>query len=152
MVDFRASADAIALPKCWLFHHIGYAAKNMTEEQGLFKSMGYVLEGEPFVDPLQGVRGCFLNGGGPRIELLENLDGAQTLTPWLNSGVKFYHLAYEVPEMQAVIDWVRLSRGRLTVKPVPAVAFGGRKICFALFRANILLEFIEMDQGGTAYE
>ena len=73
----RPSAALIALE----FHHIGYATPSLEKERAFFAFLGYHLEGEPFADRLQGVTGCFLSGPGPRIELLENLIGANTLTP-----------------------------------------------------------------------
>ncbi len=128
----------------WRFHHIGCATRSMAQEQLLFYAMGYTLEAEPFVDSVQGVRGCFLIGAGPRIELLEGLEGSSTLRPWLDAGIRFYHMAYEVPDLDHSLTWVRQQRGRITVQPVPAVAFGGRKICFAIFRNKVFLELIEM--------
>jgi methylmalonyl-CoA/ethylmalonyl-CoA epimerase len=127
-----------------IFHHIGYATKSLVREREFFKQLGYVPEGIEFSDPEQGVRGCFLEGPGPRIELLENLTGSDTLTPWLNTGTRMYHLAYQVEDLDKAVDWARRQRGRMAVAPVPAVAFNGRRICFFVFREGPMLEFIEL--------
>lgn len=127
-----------------IFHHIGYATKSLVREREYFKQLGYLQEGEDFIDPKQGILGCFLKGPGPRIELLENLPGSDTLTPWLNTGIRMYHLAYQVEDLDEAIFWARSQRGRMTVAPVPAIAFNGRRICFFVFREGLMLEFIEI--------
>lgn len=125
------------------FHHVGYASVSVARERDFFALLGYQQEGDWFVDPIQGVAGCFLTGPGPRIELLENLPEAKTLTPWLASGIKMYHLAYLVVDLEASLDWARGQRARVTVMPVASVAFGGRRISFVMFRNGLMLEFIE---------
>jgi methylmalonyl-CoA/ethylmalonyl-CoA epimerase len=125
------------------FHHIGYATTSIEREEATFGLLGYRSEGEAFTDPTQGIRGLFLTGPGPRIELLEGLPESSTLTPWLASGIRMYHLAYTVPDIGGAVSWARSQRARITVEPVPAVAFGGRRISFAMFRNGLLVEFIE---------
>jgi methylmalonyl-CoA/ethylmalonyl-CoA epimerase len=132
------------LPTGYYFHHIGYATRSLLREREFFKQLGYVQNGLDFRDPEQGVIGCFLEGSGPRLELLENLPESDTLTPWLNSGIRMYHLAYQVEDLEKAINWAREKRGRMTVAPVPAVAFKGRRICFFAFREGPMLEFIEL--------
>jgi methylmalonyl-CoA/ethylmalonyl-CoA epimerase len=131
------------LPAGAIFHHIGYATASLVREREFFKCLGYQQEGLDFKDPEQGIRGCFLQGPGPRLELLENLPGADTLTPWLNTGIKMYHFAYQVEDLDMAIFWARSQRGKMTVAPVPAVAFEERRICFFAFRQGPMLEFIE---------
>ena len=131
------------LPKGYEFHHIGCATASIERERGVFELLGYQVEGGQFVDTLQGVAGCFMCGPGPRIELLENLPGADTLSPWINAGVKFYHFAYQVDAMSNAIDWARSQRAKVIVQPVPAVAFNGRHISFVMLRNRLMLEFIQ---------
>jgi methylmalonyl-CoA/ethylmalonyl-CoA epimerase len=54
-----------------------------------------------------------------------------------------YHLGYEVDDVVAAIEWACQQRAKVIVPPVPAVAFGGRRIAFVIFRHGLLLEFIE---------
>lgn len=131
------------LPAGYDFHHIGYATTSIDREQGLLEFLGYRQESKSFVDLVQGISGCFLIGLGPRIELLENLPESQTLTPWLNAGIKMYHLAYWVDSIDTTIEWVRSQRAKVIVQPVSAIAFGGRRISFVMFRNGLMLEFIE---------
>jgi methylmalonyl-CoA/ethylmalonyl-CoA epimerase len=131
------------IPENFVFHHIGCATQSIEREYSFFSSLGYASEDKDFSDEIQGIRGCFLVGAGPRVELLENLPGSRTLTPWLNAGIKFYHFAYFVTDIDVALIWARKSKGRVVVLPVPAVAFGGRLISFVMFRNGMLVELIE---------
>ena len=142
--------DTPTMPAGHAFHHIGYACTTITRERSVLEAMGYRLEQAAFSDPVQGVHGCFMVGAGPRIELLENLPGSDTLTPWLSAGIKMYHLAYEVNDIHATLAWARGRRGIVKVRPVAAVAFGGRLIAFVFFRNGLLTEFIEAERGSGA--
>mgnify|MGYP001627786527 FL=1 len=101
------------------------------------------MEGEMFVDPQQGITGCFLIGSGPRVELLENLPGSDTLTPWIKAGIKLYHTAYVVPKIDEALSYLKQHRARIVVEPVRAVAFGDREIAFAMLRNKLLVELIQ---------
>jgi len=136
--------DIPVLPEGYKFHHIGYATNSIKREKAVFEFLGYSLDGGFFRDEVQGVEGCFMTGPGPRIELLENIPGSDTLTPWLESGIKMYHFAFSVNDINKAIEWSRTQRARVIVEPVSAVAFEGRKICFLMFRNALLIEFIEM--------
>ncbi len=136
------------LPAGCHFHHIGYATESVEREATLFSSLGCRAEGDTFSDPTQGIRGLFMAGAGPRIELLENLPGASTLTPFLERGTRMYHLAYTVPDLAAAMAWAGTQRARVAVPPVAAVAFGGRCIAFIVFRHGLMLEFIEQEHGA----
>lgn len=139
-----AGMGPVAVPPGLSFHHLGYACASIAQERGVFETLGYRQEGSAFTDPIQAVNGCFLVGPGPRIELLENTEGSRTLTPWLDAGTKLYHMAYEVDTtLEEALGWVQRERARVVVKPVPAVAFGGRLVCFVMFRRGLLLELIE---------
>lgn len=136
-------SDLPSLPLGYEFHHIGCATASMERERNLFEFLGYKLEGESFIDPIQGIEGCFLTGPGPRIELLQNLPGKDTLTPWLNNGVKMYHFAYMVEDIMAALAWANSQRAIVVVQPVASIAFGGRRISFIMFRTELMIEFIE---------
>lgn len=132
-----------SLPPGCTFHHLGYACAALDKDRAQFERMGYVAEAAGFEDPAQGIRGLFMTGAGPRVELLENLPGSATLTPWLAQGTRIYHFAYEVPDLAAALAWARAQRAVTTVQPVAAVAFNGRRIAFVMLRTGFMLEFIE---------
>lgn len=125
------------------FHHIGVACSDLERETAVFEMLGYEREGADFEDPRQGIRGRFVVGTGPRMELLEPLGDAQTLEPWLRVNTKMYHQAFQVSDMESGIEVLRARRARVVVPPVPAVAFGGRSIAFLILPTMMLVELIE---------
>ncbi len=124
------------------FHHIGVACYDLDREEHQFAALGYLREGVEFSDPVQGVRGRFLVGGGPRLELLRNHDEPGVLSPWLRKGIRFYHLAYETNDIIAQAGALALLGGKEVVAPVSAVAFAGRLICFYMMPNGTLVELV----------
>jgi methylmalonyl-CoA/ethylmalonyl-CoA epimerase len=124
------------------FHHIGVACRDLGAEMRWFTTLGYQPEGPDFTDPVQGISGRFLTGGGPRLELLAPLSETGVLAPWLKSGVKLYHLAYQTENLDAEIERLRADGAKVIVAPVPAVAYDGRKIAFLALRNSLLTELI----------
>jgi methylmalonyl-CoA/ethylmalonyl-CoA epimerase len=127
------------------FHHIGYACRNIDAEAKRLSLLGYVPEGEDFDDFTQRIRGRFVVGPGPRLELLVQHEGASVLDPWLSKGVKMYHLAYEVDDLSLEIETMRLGGSKVVVAPTPAVAFFNREISFLLMPNMLLVELIQAD-------
>jgi methylmalonyl-CoA/ethylmalonyl-CoA epimerase len=130
------------------FHHVGFACTDLDGEAARLAILGYRAEADDFADPVQGIRGRFLVGPGPRLELLAPLPGRDVLEPWLRAGVKLYHLAYEVAEMDATIALLVGRRVRLVSGPVPAVAFDGRPIAFLMLPNLLLIELIGAPEAG----
>ena len=124
------------------FHHIGVACRDLDSETSRFAALGYEQEGTDFTDPIQGVSGRFLVGGGPRLELLVPLSTEGCLAPWLKTGAKLYHLAYMTPDFDGEILRLRGQGAKTVVQPVPAVAFGGRRITFLMLPNMMLVELI----------
>ena len=128
------------------FHHIGVACRDLAGEAQSYAALGYAPEGASFEDPVQRIRGQFLVAEGqPRLELLVNAGDSGPLDPWLEKGIKLYHFAYEVSDLEAAIDELRGHRGRVVIPPVPAVAFDMRRIAFLMQANGALTEFIEMN-------
>ncbi len=126
-----------------IFHHIGVACHNLDAEEEAFSILGYVRESPEFYDPIQGVHGRFLVGGGPRLEILRNHDDPGVLSNWLRKGIRFYHVAYETELFDACSEAFAADGAKCVVMPVPAVAFGGRMISFYLMRNLTLVELID---------
>lgn len=125
------------------FHHVGVACRDLDLEASRFALLGYRREGPDFEDPIQGVRGRFLIGGGPRMELLVSTGPGGVLAPWLKTGQKMYHLAYEVSDIVSACAALAGAGAKTVVPPVPAVAFGGRRISFLMLPNMLLVELIE---------
>jgi methylmalonyl-CoA/ethylmalonyl-CoA epimerase len=124
------------------FHHVGVACRDVEAESKLLSALGYRIEGEDFFDPVQGVSGRFMAGGGPRLELLTSLEQQGVLTPWLKTNIKLYHLAYETDEIEAGISELRQRGAKVLVRPVKAVAFEQRLISFVMLPNLLLVELI----------
>ena len=125
------------------FHHVGVACRDLDSEERRFAALGYAVERADFADPAQGVTGRFLVGGGPRMELLSSLDGNGVLSPWMKTGVKLYHLAYEVPDLDEAVAFLRKEGAKVVVPQVPAVAFDARRITFLMLPNMLMAELIE---------
>jgi len=124
------------------FHHVGVACRDLDVEMGPLLIMGYHVEENDFIDPIQGVRGRFLSGQSPRLELLVALPGSRVLDPWLKSSARFYHLGYETPSLQQAISTLLARDAILAVEPVQSVAFPGRRIAFLMLPTMLLIELI----------
>jgi methylmalonyl-CoA/ethylmalonyl-CoA epimerase len=125
------------------FHHIGVACRDVDAEAKTYESLGYRREGEDFVDPRQGIRGRFIAGPGPRLELLVGLPGSTVLEPWLRKGVRYYHQAFLTEDLRTGLEQLLSAGAKLVTEPVPAVAFGGREIAFVMLRNVTLVELIQ---------
>lgn len=134
-------------PPTLSFHHFGIACGDLERETRAYALLGYHPEGQDFEDPAQGVRGRFLVGGGPRLECLVPLPGSVVLEPWLAAGSRIYHQAFVTADLDASQRALCSGGGRTVVAPVPATAFGGRRICFVMLRTMSLVELIQSPCG-----
>ena len=123
------------------YHHLGVACVSIERELAIYRQLGYVLE-RSFEDPIQGVRGIFVQLGDMRLELLENLSGSSTLNVWLNREIKYYHIGYYVESVSEGLAWMKNHRVLVTSKPKPAIAFDNRSIMFGMTRTGDLIELI----------
>ncbi len=120
-----------------IFHHLGIAVNSILDDKLTYLSLGYTEETAIYVDQNLGIK-CqfFLHSSGPRIELVEALDGIEVLDPWLKGGSPIYHMGFEV-------EGGYQPTNALQIFPdTPAVAFGGRNVCFYLKKGRQLIEFI----------
>jgi methylmalonyl-CoA/ethylmalonyl-CoA epimerase len=125
------------------FHHIGIVCRSFESDQQRLESLGYRQEEEDFHDPIQRVYVRFLVGGGPRIELVRADGTSGPLESWLKTGSKIYHMAYFVDCMDSALQEAVLQGSKVLVTPVPAAAFGGRKISFVMMPNMLLIELIQ---------
>lgn len=137
---FAAVADPPVL--ALEFHHIGIACEAIDDDRPTWQMLGYRIDGERFVDPAQGIRGLFMVGGGPRIELLEPLEGSQTLAPWLKRRVKLYHAGFLAADFKPALAALVDAGGMVTREPIRSAYFGSL-IAFVMMPNMALLEIIE---------
>ena len=134
----------------FLFHHIGLACLDLEVERCAHLALGFEAEGDVFVDPVQRIRGQFLRSGAFRVELLIPTTEDSPLHGFLRRGQKMYHQAFEVADLAAAVRQLRAAGALLVVPPCPAVAFGGRKICFLMLKTEMLVELIAASQPEAA--
>jgi methylmalonyl-CoA/ethylmalonyl-CoA epimerase len=111
---------------------LGIATDSLQQDHWAYGALGYRSEGAIVVENLQGVRGQFLVGGGPRLELLEPLPGSETLAPFLSRGIKCYHHAYEVESLEDSLAALRAAGAKQLAPPVDAAAFNRREVFLML--------------------
>lgn len=125
------------------FHHIGVATAEMEREYMSFYMLGYKKTSEIFEDLNQGIKGCFLEAKNqPSIELLENLEGRNTVEVFLASGNKMYHLAYLVKNIDCALDVFKCCRAKVISDCKESVYFG-KRICFLILPNRLMIELIE---------
>ena len=127
-----------------IFHHVGIATESIVKTSELYAEAGY-RKSEVIYDPKQNVKICFLEkDGSPLLELVESVDETSPVRNILNKiGVSAYHFCYEVENLEDSIAQLRQKKFMLLVKPVEAVAFDGRRICFLYHKETGLIELLE---------
>ena len=135
------------------FHHVGIAVHNIAEAAPWWTTVNGFHEASNIIhDPLQKVRVQFLETTeGFRVELVEPAADDSPVRRYLdgpNGGM--YHICYEVEDLEATVaEW--RGRGAFPVtKPLPAVAFAGRRIIFLLTPQKQLVEFVEAESPAAA--
>jgi len=128
-------------------HHIGVVLASIQESAESFaRSLGATWDGNIIFDPLQKVRVTFLQGAHASdalIELVEPAGPDSPVSSFLEGRGGLHHLCYEVEDLELHLAFCK-SIGTIIIRtPVPAVAFGGRRIAWALTRKRLLLEFLE---------
>ncbi|HXA92275.1 MAG TPA: VOC family protein [Steroidobacteraceae bacterium] len=130
-------------------HHVGFVVADIAAcVEGFALSLRASWSGEIVTDPLQRVKAAFLTVASDAvlIELVEPTGPDSPVQRFLTerSG-GMHHLCYEVSDAEAELSRIRTCKGLIVSRPTPAVAFGGRRIAWALTREKVLLEFLERD-------
>ena len=133
-------------------HHVGFVVADIAAcVESFALSFRASWSGEVITDPLQRVKAAFLTvaGNGVLIELVEPTGPDSPVQRFLTerSG-GMHHLCYEVSDADAELVRIRSARGLIVSRPQAAVAFGGRRIAWALTREKVLLEFLERNLRG----
>jgi methylmalonyl-CoA/ethylmalonyl-CoA epimerase len=131
------------------FHHLGVACESIEAEAAVWKALGYFQEGNAFVDEVQGIRGLFMVGGGPRIELLEATNNSTTLSPFIKRRIKLYHMGYLVDSFEAATETLIAGGATFARSPMVSVYFESR-IAFLMMRNMTLVEIVEAQRNFRA--
>jgi methylmalonyl-CoA/ethylmalonyl-CoA epimerase len=132
-------------------HHIGFVVASIEKSAAPFsESAGAVWDGKIIEDPIQQAKVSFLamgQSGEPMIELVEPAGEASPVTGFLKRGGGLHHLCYEVASLDWSLELCRKRKNLLVRAPVPAVAFGGRRIAWVYTRQKLLVEYLEAPAG-----
>ena len=128
-------------------HHVGFVVADIAGcVEGFALAMRASWSGEIIIDPLQRVKAAFLTVEGNRvlIELVEPSGPDSPVHRFLTERAGgMHHLCYEVDDANVELMRIRSCKGLIVSRPTPAVAFGGRRIGWALTHEKVLLEFLE---------
>ena len=125
------------------FEHIGVAVKNIEKEMKNYLLLGYRQVSYIFEDNTQGIRGVFLaREGHPKLELLENLEGRDTVTKQLESGNKMYHRAYLTKNIEAAVELFKANKAKV-ISPMVMSTFYKTRICFMILPNMEMIELVE---------
>jgi methylmalonyl-CoA/ethylmalonyl-CoA epimerase len=134
-------------PRPATFHHVGYVVKSIAEIGEEFsRSIGAEWDGNIIHDPLQEAKVTFLFSGGrqgPSLELVEPAGDKSPLHRFLAKGGGLHHVCYEVDSLATQLQQSRAAGCLVVREPLPAVAFGGRKIAWVYTRQKLLVEYLE---------
>jgi methylmalonyl-CoA/ethylmalonyl-CoA epimerase len=142
--DPTASTNAVDDAK---LHHFGFVVSSIEESAETFaRSLAASWDQNIIFDPIQKVRVAFFRGSNtadPLIELVEPGEPESPVSRFLERGGGLHHLCYEVGDLQSHLVFCK-SVGNIVIRsPVAAVAFGGRRIAWAVTKNKLLIEFLE---------
>ena len=127
-------------------HHIGIACKDIIKTRAsVCRLHGLSNLPEIVQDPRQEIELCLIPlDSGLHLELVagtkvENL---------LKKGSTYYHLCYEVPDLESSITNLRALGCFPVFGPIEAVLFGGRRVVF-LMSPMVLVELLEDDKRSN---
>ncbi len=133
------------------FHHIGIACYDIEKTSSFYISQGYTKT-ETVYDSVQNVNICFLNPPCTEkkgcIELVSPKDDTSPVCKFLQkNGVSPYHICYEVKDLEETITELKKQKFIIVKKQTPAIAFGGKMICFVFSKDTGLIEFVENEEA-----
>jgi methylmalonyl-CoA/ethylmalonyl-CoA epimerase len=128
--------------------HVGVAVPSLgPTTESLAALFGYQVVSGPFDDPIQKVSVNFLAKSSQdvaEIELIAPLSTDSPITAMLGKGGgAAYHLCLETNDIDKALDHAKKNGCIVVAAPVPAVAFGGRRIAWIYTNARQLFELVE---------
>lgn len=131
---------------------MGFVVASIEKSAPTFaQSLAAEWDGHILHDPNQGVRVSFLRSRHPADPLFELVEPAGENAPvqsFLKRGGGLHHVCYEVDNLDEALTRIRSVGGLVTRQPLPAVAFGGRRIAWVYTRHKLLIEYLERSGDG----
>ncbi|MCR5747529.1 MAG: VOC family protein [Lachnospiraceae bacterium] len=125
-------------------HHVGYLSKNINKSLASFEELGYRAETEIVYDPLRDIDIVFLQNDGYRVELVSPKSKASPVYDTLKKlGDGPYHICYICDDIEEKMEELREKGYMPTGEIEPAVAIGGKRVCFMFRRQVGIIELLE---------
>lgn len=125
-------------------HHIGIVVPDIVRYEADLKPFGLQPITPIIHDSVQQVKVQFWRAGAdPQVELVEPVGPNSPARASLDKGAGLNHLCYEVNDLDQTFAHARDVGAIPICAPVPAEAFGGRRICFVFYPTLGLIEFVE---------
>lgn len=130
--------------------HVGVAVPSLGPTTEMLSSLfGYRVISGPFDDPIQKVSVNFLTQSDQdiaEIELIAPLtDDSPIKSTLAKGGGAAYHLCFETSDIDKAIEHAKKNGCILLGQPVPATAFGGRRIAWIYTSSRQLFELVEAE-------
>jgi methylmalonyl-CoA/ethylmalonyl-CoA epimerase len=129
------------------FHHVGFVVTSIADSVAGFANILQAdWDEQIFQDPNQGVWITFLKSrrvGDPLWELVEPADQKSPVYSFADKGGGLHHVCYVVDHLEPALASARSRGAIVTRQPLPAVAFGGRRIAWIYTKNRLLIEYLE---------
>jgi methylmalonyl-CoA/ethylmalonyl-CoA epimerase len=133
-----------------ILHHLGFAVASIAAVAEEFAvSMSARWDGRIIHDPAQRVRVAFfspIDTRNPVFELVEPASETSPVSNFLKKRVGLHHVCYETDDLESRLRDASAMRSVIIAEPVPAVAFGGRRIAWVCSENFLLVEFLERER------
>ena len=131
-------------------HHVGFVVKEITSTiRGFQRSLDAAWDGAIFEDPNQKVKVAFLStqANAAQIELVEPAAAGSPVAKFLQDrGGGLHHVCYEVQDIEQALAVFKARGAVIAKRPLPAVAFDGRRIAWIITAEKLLVELLEQRQ------
>jgi methylmalonyl-CoA/ethylmalonyl-CoA epimerase len=149
--DLVREASMTATSLSWqpegTFHHVGFVVKSIANSvNGFAAILRAEWDEQVFHDPKQGVRVTFLKSAeaaDPLLELVEPADQESPVQSFAAKGGGLHHVCYVVEKLEDALTRARSLGALIAREPMPAVAFGGRRIGWIYTKDRLLIEYLE---------
>lgn len=125
------------------FHHIGVISKSIEKHLEKLARQYDIIETSSIVfDTMQNARVCMVyTTHNINIELIEG-DVVKNLA---KRGIEYYHICYEVDDLDKSTTTMLEKGAQLVAPPKPAILFEGRRVAF-LYTTLGLIELLEKNK------
>ena len=110
------------------FHHIGICCKNIEKKINSIEKIHKIIEKTEIIyDPLQDANLCMLTlEDGTNLELVSG----KVVEIFLKKKINYYHICYEVVNIEEEIEKICSNSGVQISEIKPAILFNNRRVVF----------------------